>query len=104
MLQRRLLAGAALCSFFAIAPAYAQSADMAVANAAATDAADSGDVVVFGRGQTRQQSSINNDAILLSVPGVSPLKAIERLPGVSFQSADPFGAYEWSTRVSLRSF
>jgi iron complex outermembrane receptor protein len=32
------------------------------------------------------------------------LKAIERLPGVSFQSADAFGNYEWSARIVLRSF
>jgi len=26
------------------------------------------------------------------------------LPGVNFQSADPFGAYEWSTRIVVRGF
>ncbi|GAA3273269.1 hypothetical protein GCM10020258_50410 [Sphingomonas yabuuchiae] len=26
------------------------------------------------------------------------------MPGVNFQSADAFGAYEWSTRISLRGF
>jgi hypothetical protein len=37
-------------------------------------------------------------------PATSPLKAIENLPSVNFQSADPFGAYEWATRVSIRGF
>ena len=37
-------------------------------------------------------------------PGTSPLKAIENLPGVNFQSADPYGAYEWSTRIVVRGF
>ena len=37
-------------------------------------------------------------------PGTSPLKAIENLPGVNFQSADPYGAYEWSTRITIRGF
>jgi iron complex outermembrane receptor protein len=32
------------------------------------------------------------------------LKVLERLPGVSFQSSDPFGAYEWSTRFGVRGF
>ncbi len=63
-----------------------------------------GEIVVFGRGQSRQQASITDAAIAVEAPGTSPIKAIERLPGVSFQSADAFGAYEWSTRVTLRSF
>ena len=62
------------------------------------------DVVVFGRGQARQQASITEAAIAVEAPGTSPLKAIERLPGVSFQSADAFGNYEWSARIVLRSF
>jgi iron complex outermembrane receptor protein len=62
------------------------------------------EVVVFGIGQTRQQASITEAAIAVEAPGTSPLKAIERLPGVSFQSADAFGAYEWSARITLRSF
>ena len=62
------------------------------------------EVVVFGLGQTRQQASITETAIAIEAPGTSPLKAIERLPGVSFQSADAFGNYEWSARIVVRSF
>src|SRR5207237_9708960 len=51
-----------------------------------------------------QEQSLTATALALEVPGTSPLKAIEKLPGVSFQSADPFGAYEWSTRISIRGF
>ncbi len=67
-------------------------------------AAQLDDIVVFGAGQTRQQASITQAAIAVEAPGTSPLKAIERLPGVSFQSADAFGNYEWSARIVLRSF
>lgn len=62
------------------------------------------EIVVFGLGQSRQQASITEAAIAIEAPGTSPLKAIERLPGVSFQSADAFGNYEWSARIVLRSF
>jgi iron complex outermembrane receptor protein len=62
------------------------------------------EIVVFGLGQSRQQASISEEAIAIEAPGTSPLKAIERLPGVSFQSADAFGNYEWSARIVLRSF
>lgn len=110
--QRRLLAGVAF-SILAIVGSASRNAYADGAGAvSATDAApvtaeasaDSEDIVVFGRGQTRQQSSISGDVITLQAPGISPLKAIERLPGVSFQSADAFGAYEWSARITLRSF
>ena len=38
------------------------------------------------------------------LPGTSPIRAIEKLPSVNIQSADAFGNYEWSTRVTIRSF
>src|SRR5205823_5443759 len=37
-------------------------------------------------------------------PGTSALKALDKLPGVQFQSADPWGAYEWSTQITLHGF
>ncbi|TFW17639.1 TonB-dependent receptor family protein [Duganella callida] len=84
-----------------------------VANA--TDAADDGAVAgamagpvqtveITGRGQSRQVQNINKADLAEALPGTSPLKVLEKLPGVNFQSADPFGAYEWSTRFSIRGF
>ncbi|MES2300163.1 MAG: TonB-dependent receptor [Pseudomonadota bacterium] len=61
-------------------------------------------VTTFGRGQTRQVQNISREDLAKVVPGTSPLKTLEKLPGVSFQSADPFGSYEWSTRFSIRGF
>lgn len=62
------------------------------------------EVVVLGRGETRQVQSITQEQIDYLPAGTSPLKAIEKLPGVNFQSADPYGAYEWSTRITVRGF
>lgn len=62
------------------------------------------EVVVLGRGETRQVQSIRAEQIDVLPAGTSPLKAIERLPGVNFQSADPYGAYEWSARITVRGF
>jgi iron complex outermembrane receptor protein len=76
-------------------PALAQAPD---------DSADDGAIVVFGKGETKQVQELSGDDIVLLTPGTSPLKAIEKLPSVNFQSADPFGNYEWSTRISIRSF
>lgn len=38
------------------------------------------------------------------LPATSIIRAIEKLPSVNIQAADPFGNYEWSTRVTIRSF
>ncbi|NIJ66169.1 iron complex outermembrane receptor protein [Sphingomonas leidyi] len=71
---------------------------------AADDGADQNHIVVIGRGETRQVQQLSSSDIAELAAGTSPLKAIEKLPSVNFQSADPFGAYEWATRVSIRSF
>jgi len=86
----------------ALAVSYAQAAD---ATAVTDPVADKVEVVtIFGQGQTRQVQNISHDDLLKAVPGTSALKVLEKLPGVSFQSADPFGAYEWSTHFSIRGF
>ncbi|WP_300759731.1 TonB-dependent receptor [Janthinobacterium sp.] len=61
-------------------------------------------VEVTGQGQSRQVQNITRADLQKAIPGTSPLLTLEKLPGVSFQSADPFGAYEWSTRFSIRGF
>ena len=106
MISNRFLSGASLLTLaLFVVPSVAAAQDAAVAMATAdTQVSEIDEIVVFGRGQTRQQASVNADAIAIEAPGSSPLKAIERLPGVSFQSADAFGAYEWSARIVLRSF
>lgn len=75
--------------------------------AAATDSGDAGtaeEIVVFGRGEVRQVTEVQATDIALTTAGSSPFIAIRKLPGVNFQSADPFGVYEWSTRITLRGF
>jgi iron complex outermembrane receptor protein len=92
-------------SAFIVTPAFGQQAPSAAADEAADETASAdGTIVVFGSGQTRQVAELEADDVTILAPGTSPLKAIERLPGVNFQSADAFGSYEWSQRVSIRSF
>ncbi|MEY4619263.1 MAG: hypothetical protein RIS65_435 [Pseudomonadota bacterium] len=90
-----LLAGVA----FGSAPAMAQQS-----NAPTTADSEEAEIVVFGQGETRQVQEVSSKELLILAPGTSPLKAIEKLPSVNFQSADPFGTYEWSSRVSIRGF
>ena len=97
-----LLAGVALAALLNAGLAQAQDAPVAAAPAA--DTSDATEVVVYGHGQSRQTQAIKGEEITRMAPGTSPLKVLDKLPGVSFQSADPFGAYEWSTRISVRGF
>ncbi|MGB7655302.1 MAG: TonB-dependent receptor [Novosphingobium sp.] len=86
---------------FIPAAAYAQDT-MPASDAEAAD--ETGEIVVFGQGQSRQVQTIRPADISILTPGSSPLRAIEKLPSVNVQSADPFGSYEWSTRVTIRGF
>lgn len=91
-----LLAGAAVCVLsIAAGPAFA---------ADAAEAAGVEELVVYGQGQSRQVQTLQAKDLETAAPGTSPIKAVEKLPGVNFQSADAFGSYEWSTRISIRGF
>lgn len=61
-------------------------------------------VSVFGRGATRQLTAIGRAQLREAAPGTSPLKVLDRLPGVDYQSADPFGAYEYGSSLYIRGF
>ncbi|MDI1280815.1 TonB-dependent receptor [Brevundimonas sp.] len=105
MSNHRLLMGVSALAFSLAGLAFAPSAAFAQTGTDAPQTPSSlDDVLVFGQGQSRQQASVTEAIIAMEAPGTSPLKAIERLPGVSFQSADAFGNYEWSARLVLRSF
>jgi iron complex outermembrane recepter protein len=82
-----------------------QGAGLAMnAHAQSVEEAAADEILVLGRGETRQVQTITAQQIEQLPSGTSPLKAIEHLPGVNFQAADPYGAYEWSTRITIRGF
>ncbi|HEX8446018.1 MAG TPA: TonB-dependent receptor [Sphingomonas sp.] len=85
-------------------PAAAPADAAAAADMGAADPADGSEIVVLGFGQARQVQTITSRDIAVLTPGTTPLKAIAKLPGVNFQTADAFGAYEWSSRISIRGF
>ncbi len=101
MLAAGLLAGTSL---FTAGTAFAQTAPAATLVDDTTPQSGGDEIVVIGKGETRQTQTLSQNDIALLAPGTSPLKAIEKLPGVNFQAADPFGAYEWAERVSIRGF
>ena len=104
-----MLAGAAPAALFANAVDAQQApvstaVEPAVETAAQAETSTPDDIVVLGFGQSRQVQTVSAIDMERLTPGTSPLKAVSKLPGVNFQSSDAFGAYEWSTRISLRGF
>ena len=73
-------------------------------SAQAADTATVNEIVVLGRGATRQVQTLSRADIEVLAPATSPIKALEKLPSVNFQSADPLGVNEYSTSISVRSF
>jgi len=61
-------------------------------------------IVVTAPGEARVEQELPGTALLEETPGTSPVKLLAKLPSVNFQSADPFGAYEWAVRISVRGF
>lgn len=103
-----LLLGSALSATSALAqtatPAASANQEDDAAASQPPNEAEGEEIIVFGRGLTRQVQELGAEDLTILVPGTSPLKAIQKLPSVNFQSADPFGGYEWSQRLSIRSF
>lgn len=78
----------------------------AIAAAAPTDGADRGppDIVVLGRGETRQVQTLSRVDLDRAPPATSAIMALSKLPSVNVWSADPLGVNEYSTGISVRSF
>jgi len=85
-----------------VAPAITASVHTPAADANSAKTMDAVSVVAVG--QTRQIQSITMEDIKAAPPGTSALKVLNELPGVNFQSSDPWGAYEWSTQITLHGF
>lgn len=63
-----------------------------------------GTVSVIGQGETRQVQRVTQKDVKAYSAGTSPMKILQRLPGVNFQSGDPLGREEGGQRISLRGF
>lgn len=98
----------AISAALAAAPAQARAAaDTAAADAAAGEARDATTldaVSVIGLGETRQVQRVKLADIEKTVAGTSPQKILNKLPGISVQSNDAYGANEESQTISLRGF
>ena len=68
-----------------------------------TDAPVDGDIVITATG-TRSSTALPGSEMQKILPGVSPLKAIETLPGVLYITADPWGYNEQNAQIFIHGF
>lgn len=91
----------------AAAPALPAEADAEAMPADAGEAASATTldaVSVIGLGETRQVQRVKLADIERRAPGTSAQKILNKLPGISVQSNDAYGANEESQTISLRGF
>ncbi|QJU58037.1 TonB-dependent receptor [Sphingomonas sp. AP4-R1] len=84
----------------AATPADAPAADVA---APAAEEGDAGAILVTAKA-TRSATAIPSAEIQKILPGISPLKAIQTLPGVLYITADPWGYNEQNAQIFIHGF
>lgn len=84
---------------------YANAAVAQTADAAPADSTiDDGAAIVVSAKSTRSATAIPQSEIQKILPGVSPLKAIQTLPGVLYITADPWGYNEQNAQIFIHGF
>jgi hypothetical protein len=94
-------------SLFALAGAllYANAASAQTAATQPSDATtDDVSAIVVTAKTTRSATAIPQSEIQKILPGVSPLKAIQTLPGVLYITADPWGYNEQNAQIFIHGF
>ena len=74
------------------------------AEQAGADVPPTGDIVVTGTTGTRAVTQISGVEIQKILPGISPLKALQTLPGVTYLTADPWGNNEQNISLFIHGF
>lgn len=95
-----LLGAASVCLSCLAAAAHAQ----AQKGGAAADDAATGQIVVTGARTTRSSVELGAAEIQKLLPGANPVKAIQTLPGVQFETADPWGNNEQNISLYVHGF
>jgi len=103
--MKRKLCAAAVASVIASLPAlaFAQAENAADAETAAAAAGPIATVEIATH-KTRSAVAMSKNDIQKILPGINPLKALQTLPGVSFQTADPWGNNEQNLSLFVHGF
>ncbi|WP_066726444.1 TonB-dependent receptor [Sphingomonas pituitosa] len=107
---RATVSVAAFLTAAAALPAQAQQASKVVAdpdtgsdNDTGNDTGTASAIVVTAK-TTRSATALSSEEIQKILPGVSPLKAIQTLPGVLYITADPWGNNEQNAQIFIHGF
>ncbi|PXA83356.1 TonB-dependent receptor [Nostoc sp. 3335mG] len=92
---------ALVISLASAAPFAARAAD--VAPAPATSDTSSPSIIVTAK-TTRSATALPGTEIQKILPGISPLKAIQTLPGVLYITSDPWGYNEQNAQIFIHGF
>ena len=88
-----------------VAAAVADMADVPAAEQAGDAAAAAPSAVVeIATRKTRSSVELGKSDMQKILPGINPLKALQTLPGVSFQTADPWGNNEQNLSLFIHGF
>jgi hypothetical protein len=85
-------------------PAQAQEASTVAADDTTGSDTDTASNIVVTAKTTRSATAISAEEIQKILPGVSPLKAIQTLPGVLYITADPWGNNEQNAQIFIHGF
>ncbi|NNG49668.1 TonB-dependent receptor plug domain-containing protein [Sphingomonas sanguinis] len=97
MFRSTLMIGAAVVAM----PVWAQEGS----GASSTESATNGDqIVVTATRTTRSSVELGAAEIQKVLPGANPVKAIQTLPGVQFETADPWGNNEQNIALFVHGF
>jgi hypothetical protein len=94
----------AAASLGAILAGISAKAEDAIATAPASDATAINELVVTAAKTSRSAVSIPDREMQKILPGINPLKAIQTLPGVVFETADPWGNNEQNETLYVHGF
>ncbi|WBS01664.1 TonB-dependent receptor plug domain-containing protein [Pseudoduganella sp. SL102] len=104
MVASLALAPLAMAQQVATAVAAMESGAVDAGSEAAAAAAGPMATVEVATRRTRSSVALKGDEIQKILPGTNPLKALQTLPGVSFQTADPWGNNEQNLSLFVHGF
>ncbi|PXA90471.1 TonB-dependent receptor [Caulobacter sp. D5] len=99
-----MFCGAALVALLATSAQAADAVVPAAADAANPDSTAVEQVIVTSQSETRSAVAMQAQQIQRVLPGASPLKAIQFLPGVVYRTADPWGNNEQNLSLFVHGF
>ncbi|WP_294252790.1 TonB-dependent receptor plug domain-containing protein [uncultured Sphingomonas sp.] len=101
---RATVSVAAFLTAAAALPAQAQETSTVAVDDQGGSDTDTASTIVVTAKTTRSATAISSEEIQKILPGVSPLKAIQTLPGVLYITADPWGNNEQNAQIFIHGF